>query len=81
MSAVMSRESMFLDTDEIINLTNRKRRAAQKIMLNALGIQYKTRADGSIAILRSHVEKEFGGTDNEKKKQRIIEPDWDAMNA
>jgi hypothetical protein len=70
--------TMFLDQDEIIELTNRKRRDAQKIMLNSLGITYKVRADGSIAILRAHVEKEFGGNTPEKKmKKELWEPNWD----
>lgn len=70
---------MFLTPEELIELTNRQQRAAQHTVLNALGITHKVRPDGSIAVLRAHVEKEFGGapTGNKVKKQQ--EPNWDAL--
>lgn len=72
--------SMFLTNDEIQELTNRKQRDAQRSMLNHLRISYKVRADGSLAILRSHVVKQFGDSDV-SNKNRNSEPDWKAAHA
>lgn len=51
---------MFLEEDEIIQLSGRRRRNAQASALSFMGIEYKMRPDGSLAVLRSHVEKLFG---------------------
>lgn len=56
----MSSFGMFLDDDEIVELTDRQRRPAQARALAFMGIEYKRRPDGSLAILRAHVEKLFG---------------------
>ncbi len=53
--------SMFLTDEEIISLTQKKRRATQRHVLNAIGITHKIRPDGSLVVLRSHVEKVLGG--------------------
>jgi hypothetical protein len=71
---------MFLEPIEIKDLTHRTHRRAQVAVLNFLGIQHKVRADGSIAILRSHVKKEFGDTEG-VKSSKPAEPNWEAMNA
>ncbi len=54
-------QSMFLTNDEIIELTGRQRRKAQLDALNMMMIKHVERIDGTIAVLRSHVHKEFGG--------------------
>lgn len=70
--------AVFLDDSEISQMTRRKRRDAQRVMLNALGIQYMVRADGSFLISRSHVEKMLGGSETERKGKNL-EPNWEAM--
>ncbi len=50
-------------------------------MLNALGITHKVRSDGSLLVLRSHVEKELGGAPTTKSKAKTFEPNWDGANA
>lgn len=72
--------SLFLTTEEIHELTNRKQRKAQRSMLNHLCIAHKVRADGSLAILRSHVMKQFGDTDANNKILNC-EPNWKAAHA
>jgi hypothetical protein len=72
---------MFLTADEIENLTAKQRRAAQRVVLNALGIQHKVRPDGSLAVLRSHVEREFGGALPAGAAKKPQEPNWDMVNA
>lgn len=69
---------MILTPDEITELTLKKHRAAQRAVLNALGIQHKVRPDGSLVVSRSHVEKELGADALSKTKKRT-QPNWGAM--
>lgn len=73
--------AVFLDTEELEELTNKQRYTAQRKVLNALGITHKTRPDGSLLVLRSHVEKLLGGDVESKKAKKAKEPNWGAMNA
>ena len=52
--------SMFLRNEEIVALTNRQRSAAQVRALRTMGIEHRVRPDGTVAILRSHVEYLLG---------------------
>ncbi len=51
---------MFLTDAEICELTQRTQHSAQIRVLCFFGIAHKQRPDGSVAVLRAHVEKEFG---------------------
>lgn len=64
---------MFLTPDEIAELTGRKLHKAQRSVLNHLGIEHKIRPDGSLVVLRSHVEKSLGG---ESGNVKLPEPNW-----
>ena len=70
--------AMFLEPAEIQALTNRQRYKAQRRVLNEMGIESRPRADGSLAVLRSHVEAELGGAPGRQKNQSD-EPNWDAV--
>lgn len=71
---------MFLDHEEIKALTNKITRPAQVKVLNSMCIDHKVRPDGSIAILRAHITKVFGGDpDSARKKVKTIEPNWAAI--
>jgi hypothetical protein len=50
-----------LTPTEVRELTGRIRRGAQVLALRTMGIEHRVRPDGSVAILRSHVEQLFGG--------------------
>lgn len=70
---------MFLSNVEIEELTGKKRRSAQAKVLNVLGITHKVRPDGSLVVLRAHVETVLGG------KIRLppgasTKPNWAALN-
>lgn len=52
---------MFLTDSEIKELTHKQRRPAQVRMLRAMGVEHRQRPDGSIAVLKKHVEYLFGG--------------------
>lgn len=69
---------MFLDEDEIFRLTHRHRSDAQHRALLFMGIEHKIRMDGSIAVLRSHVEKVFGDG-LVSKAARKTAPDFSAI--
>jgi hypothetical protein len=69
--------SMFLTEDEIGTLTGRKQHKTQRTVLNHLGIQHKVRPDGSLVVLRSHVEDALG---RESKHNKVKpQPNWTAI--
>jgi len=68
---------MFLTEKEVIALTDKERHDAQARALRYLGIDFRPRADGSLVILRSHVEKMLGGV-MEKNVRVRNEPNWNA---
>jgi hypothetical protein len=70
--------ALFLSADEVIELTKRQRHAAQRRALIGLGITFRVRRDGSLAVLRAHVEEMFG-VQGRHSTPKEIEPDWDAM--
>ncbi|MQA38998.1 DUF4224 domain-containing protein [Rugamonas sp. FT29W] len=72
---------MFLDADELREMTDRKTRVAQRRMLNALGIVYRIRADGGLLVLRAHVERELGGAPAASARKKEFVPNWSAANA
>jgi hypothetical protein len=74
-------ENMFLDDDELRSMTQRVQRAAQAKMLRSMGIAFKQRADGTLAVLRAHVEKEFGAGAERKSKVKDFQPNWSGLNA
>lgn len=71
---------MFLSEEEIREMTQRIKRGAQAKMLRSLGIVFKTRADGTLLVLRSHVEKEMGAAPTGKAKKEF-QPNWSGLNA
>lgn len=74
---------MFLTDHELRELTQRQRAPAQRKALRAMGIEHRTRPDGSVVVLRAHVEKEFGlaPAPTARAKMKTIEPNWGALNA
>lgn len=50
-----------LSTDELRGLTGKRRSDAQARVLDALGIQYAARPDGSLVVLRAVVDLRLGG--------------------
>lgn len=70
---------MLLTRKELIDLTHGVHKSKQKWALRQMGIEYRIRPDGSIAVLRSHVETVMGGVSNCGSDTK--EPDWDEINA
>lgn len=75
-----NRSQMFLTFDEVRSLTERIHHSAQVKVLCSMGIEHRVRPDGSVAVLRQHIEQLMGVTLN-KKKAKIAEPNWGALNA
>jgi hypothetical protein len=72
---------LFLDADEISNMTSRVQRAAQVRVLRGMGIEHRIRPDGTVAILRAHVERVFGAGPTNMRKNAPKEPNWEALDA
>lgn len=70
---------LFLTRDELIALTGRTRNDAQIRVLRFMGIEHKVRPNGTVAVLRGHVEKSLGGTDIDIH-QKEYEPNWAALH-
>ena len=69
---------MFLTPDELHELTGKARNSAQLRALRAMGIEHRIRPDGSLAVLRSHVESLLGGALG-AKVVAPKQPDWSAI--
>lgn len=52
---------MFLSYEEIVELTGKKQRAAQVRALRYMGIEHRCRPNGSVAVLKTHVDKTLDG--------------------
>ncbi|MGZ5833744.1 MAG: DUF4224 domain-containing protein [Telluria sp.] len=73
--------AMFLSSEEVQELTCRIQRAAQVKVLRGMGIEHRQRPDGTLAVLRAHVEKVFGAAPAAARKTAPKEPDWGALDA
>lgn len=60
---------MFLTDDELTELTGKRQNAARMRVLNSMGVQHKARADGSIVVLRAHIERMLGETVQQQAKE------------
>lgn len=69
--------TLFLEHDEIEQLTSKKRRSSQVSALNQMGIQHLVRPDGSVAVLRAHVETIFGHGQNPNRRKTV--PDFSCL--
>lgn len=69
---------MILDKYELIELTGRRVKSAQVRVLRYMGIEHRMRPDGSVAVLKAHVEQVLGAT-NKKPYVREVEPNWSAI--
>lgn len=71
---------MFLTDAELHELTGRQRRDAQVKMLLYMGIDHRVRADGTVVVLKSHIDKVFGGVAEQTVKVKRVEPNWAAIS-
>ena len=69
---------MILTCAELAALTNRTRRDAQVRALKHMGIEHRVRPDGTVAVLKAHVERVLGG-EIHAPQPKDTEPDWSAI--
>lgn len=69
--------SLFLDPEELEQLTGRRRGKEQREALEAMGIYWKVNAAGVILVGRRHVEEVFCGRGPAEKRRRS--PRLDAL--
>ncbi|HBP27892.1 MAG TPA: hypothetical protein DD666_00570 [Advenella kashmirensis] len=62
---------ILLTDEEVIELTDRKKRESQRKVLNELSIPFRIRPDGSLVILRAAMEVALG---HEEKNKRSASP-------
>jgi hypothetical protein len=70
---------VFLDADELVELTRRRRSDAQMRVVQTMGIEHRRRSDGTVVVLRSHIEDLLGGAGPRLKPGADIEPDWSTL--
>lgn len=75
----MEEQSFILSPDEIVALTGHKFKTAQAQALRTMGISFLTRPDGSVVVLRSHIESVMGGVEP-KPRTKKVEPNWAAID-
>ncbi len=72
--------SLFLTTAELQELTGRKQAGAQERALAHMGITCRRRPDGSVVVLRSHVDDIMGGSAKPTKRAEV-ELNWETGRA
>lgn len=72
---------MFLTQSQLIELTGFKRSGAQLRALRYLGLEHRQRADGSLVVLKSHVEQALGllTADKTSNKPKKATPNWSSL--
>lgn len=70
---------MFLNQQELIELTGRQTRTAQVKALRYMGIEHRVRPDGTVVVLQAHVDKTFGGVSDKITKLKRVEPNWSGV--
>lgn len=71
--------SLFLTEEEVVSLTNKVRHFAQAKALKFMGIEHKRRPDGSVAVLREHINKKLGGETSARSRQPSDNINWGAL--
>lgn len=71
---------MILTQEELIELTGMRVKSAQVRVLRYMGIEHRLRPNGSVAVLKAHVEQVLGVTYKKTERPRAeVEPNWGAM--
>ena len=69
---------MILSGVELKDLTGRRQKACQVQALRFMGIEHKVRPDGSVVVLKAHVEQSLGLRED-RKAIKEFEPNWGAI--
>jgi hypothetical protein len=66
----------FLTAKQLIELTGKKQKAAQRTCLTAMGINFIVRPDGSNVVTEESIMKMLGIKPNKKLSKKRTEPDF-----
>lgn len=69
-----------LSYSELVELTHFKISKKQVEALRFMGIEHRVRPDGSVAVLRSHVDRVMGGVESKKESRAMASPCWENIN-
>jgi hypothetical protein len=72
---------MFLTYEQLIELTGKTQKAAQRRVLDAMAIEYKVRPNGTLVVHEEHVTKIRKGLDTENPARLKVapSPNWDEV--
>jgi hypothetical protein len=70
---------MHLTLEELVELTHYKTPKRQINALMHMGFKYVVRPDGTVAVLRAHVEKIMGITDSKAENRGNVKPNFGAI--
>ncbi len=74
--------NIVLTKDEVEALTGRHRKDAQIKALRFMGIEHRVRPDGTVAVLKAHIDQILGATSPAPRQRNIrTEPNWAALDA
>jgi hypothetical protein len=70
---------MFLNKEELADLTGYKNRKKQIQWLAENGIKFLISGVGEPKVLKSAIEELLGAGDSQKRLRKRVEPNWDAI--
>lgn len=70
-----------LSKDELVSLTDKVRHAAQARVLDAIGIRYRRRPDGSLIVARAHRDAVLGLRNTARPIEQKAAPNFAALDA
>lgn len=71
---------MHLTAEELVELTHYKGSKRQINALMHMGFKFMVRPDGTVAVLRAHVEKIMGITDTKSQNRANVPLDFGGLN-
>lgn len=72
---------LFLSPEQIYALTHRRRSTAQAKALRMMGVQFKVRPDGTVAVATGHYEKLFGVAPGASSQEADFTFNWGKRGA
>jgi hypothetical protein len=72
--------SDLLSHDELVELTNKTRRSAQRRVLESLRIKVTTRPDGSLIVARAHRDAALGLRNTVRAVEQAATPNFAALD-
>jgi hypothetical protein len=75
-----SAETDLLSRQELIELTEKTRRSAQRRVLEKLGIKVTVRPNGTLIVLRAHRDAALGLRHAQRAVEPAATPNWAALD-